>query len=155
MTAIDAPAPRPSGLPALIGRTEYPVIGVAAVMLGAAISSLNTRITTFGLADSRGGLGLGFDEGSWMTTAFGAAQMVVTPAAAWMSTVLGTRRVLLSTGIVFTIGSLLVPLTHDWATLMALQTIRGLAVGAFIPAALGFVLRSLAPRWWMWGIAAY
>ena len=29
------------------------------------------------------------------------------------------------------------------------------AVGAFIPAALGFVLRSLAPQWWIWGIAAY
>jgi DHA2 family multidrug resistance protein len=36
-----------------------------------------------------------------------------------------------------------------------LQLVRGLAVGAFIPAALGFVLRSLAPQWWIWGIAAY
>ena len=155
MTAIDAPAPRPSGLPALIGQTEYPVIGVAAVILGAFISTLNTRISTFGLADIRGGLSLGFDEGSWITTVFGAAQMVVTPAAAWMSTVLGTRRVLLATGVIFTIGSFLAPLTSDWTTLMVLQTIRGLCVGAFIPAALGFVLRSLAPRWWIWGIAAY
>ena len=36
-----------------------------------------------------------------------------------------------------------------------MQLVRGLAVGAFIPAALGFVLRSLAPQWWIWGIAAY
>ena len=36
-----------------------------------------------------------------------------------------------------------------------MQFVRGLAVGAFIPAALGFVLRSLAPQWWIWGIAAY
>jgi DHA2 family multidrug resistance protein len=33
--------------------------------------------------------------------------------------------------------------------------LRGLAVGAFIPASLGFILRSLAPRWWIWGLAAY
>jgi DHA2 family multidrug resistance protein len=144
-----------SGLSVIFTRSDYPAIGVLAVMLGAFISSLNTRITTFGLADIRGGLGLGFDEGSWITTAFGAAQMVVTPAAAWMSTVLGTRRVLLWTGMVFTIGSLLPPLIHDYTTLITLQTVRGLAVGAFIPAALGFVLRSLAPRWWIWGIAAY
>ena len=39
--------------------------------------------------------------------------------------------------------------------MMALQLVRGLSVGAFIPAALGFVLRSLAPQWWIWGIAAY
>lgn len=151
--SVAAPtAPRPG---ILSGLCDYPAIGVAAVILGAFISSLNTRLTTFGLADIRGGLGIGFDEGSWISTAFSASQMVVTPAAAWMSTVLGTRRVLLWTGAVFTISSLLPPLIHDYGTLIAIQVIRGLAVGAFIPAALGFVLRSLAPKWWIWGIAAY
>ena len=53
------------------------------------------------------------------------------------------------------LASLLPPLVHDYDTLIALQFVRGLAVGAFIPAALGFILRSLAPRWWIWGIAAY
>lgn len=142
------------GLPA-INRTDRPILGILAVMLGAFISSLNTKLTTFGLADIRGGLSLGFDEGSWVGTAFGAAQMMVTPAAAWMSTVLSTRRVLLWTGVIFTITSLLPPFIHDVELLIAVQFIRGLTVGAFIPAALGFVLRSLAPRWWMWGIAAY
>jgi MFS transporter, DHA2 family, multidrug resistance protein len=152
---VQAPT-APGGRPfAPIGRSEYPVLGVVAVMLGAFISSLNTRITTFGLADIRGGLSFGFDEGSWITTVFGAAQMVVTPAAAWMSTVLSTRRVLLWTGTTFTAASLLPPFVSDYDTLIALQLVRGLAVGAFIPAALGFVLRSLAPQWWIWGIAAY
>jgi DHA2 family multidrug resistance protein len=154
MSAETPAAPAP-GLFAMIGRCEYPVLGVAAVIIGAFISSLNTRVTTFGLADLRGALGLGFDEGSWVTTVFGAAQMVVTPAAAWMSTVLSTRRVLLWTGSIFTIASLLAPISRDYDTLVALQLIRGLTVGAFIPAALGFVLRSLAPQWWIWGIAAY
>jgi MFS transporter, DHA2 family, multidrug resistance protein len=153
--SIEAHAAPQAGIFASIGRCEYPALGVLAVMLGAFISSLNTKVTVFGLADIRGGLGLGFDAGSWVGTVFGAAQMVVTPAAAWMSTVLSTRRVLLWTGTIFTIASLLPPLTHDYDTLIAEQLIRGLAVGAFIPAALGFVLRSLAPQWWIWGIAAY
>ncbi|HTV90148.1 MAG TPA: MFS transporter [Stellaceae bacterium] len=140
---------------AAASRCDRPVIGILAVMLGAFISSLNTKVTVFGLADIRGGLGLGFDAGSWISTVFGAAQMVVTPAAAWMSTVLSTRRVLLWTGTIFAVASLFPPLTQDYNTLIALQLIRGLAVGAFIPAALGFVLRSLAPQWWIWGIAAY
>jgi DHA2 family multidrug resistance protein len=38
---------------------------------------------------------------------------------------------------------------------IALQIVRGLSVGTFIPAALGFILRSLPPHWWIWGIAAY
>ncbi len=137
------------------GRCERPVIGVMAVLLGAFISTLNVRITVSGLADIRGALGLGFDEASWVSTVFSAAQMVVTPAAAWMSTVLSARRVLLWTGTIFAAASLLPPFAHDYDTLIGLQFIRGLAVGAFIPAALGFILRSLAPRWWIWGIAAY
>jgi len=141
--------------PSVVPRSEYPVVGVAAVMVGAFISTLNARLTTQGLADIRGALSLGFDEGSWISTIFSAAQMLVTPAAAWMSTVLSTRRVLLWTGAVFAAASLPPPLVHDYDTLIALQFVRGLAVGAFIPAALGFVLRSLAPQWWIWGIAAY
>jgi DHA2 family multidrug resistance protein len=154
VTAEAPPAPSP-GLFAGIGRSEYPALGVAAVILGAFISSLNTKITTFGLADLRGALGLGFDDGSWISTVFGAAQMVVTPAAAWLSTVLSTRRVLLWTGTIFAVASLPPPFVHDYDTLIALQVVRGLTVGAFIPAALGFVLRSLAPQWWIWGISAY
>jgi DHA2 family multidrug resistance protein len=137
------------------GRCERPLIGVMAVLLGAFISTLNVRITVSGLADIRGALSLGFDEASWVSTVFSAAQMVVTPAAAWMSTVLSTRRVLLWTGTIFAAASFLPPFTHDYDALIGLQFIRGLAVGAFIPAALGFILRSLAPQWWIWGIAAY
>ena len=68
---------------------------------GRGISTLNARLTTQGLADIHGALGLGFDGGSWISTIFSAAQMVVTPAAAWMGTVLSTRRVLLWTGEIF------------------------------------------------------
>ena len=66
----------------VVGRSEYPAVGVVAVMMGAVISTLNARLTTQGLADIRGALGLGFDDGSWINTIFAAAQMVVTPARA-------------------------------------------------------------------------
>jgi len=139
----------------LAARCHRPLIGVAAVLLGAFLSSLNTRLTTFGLADIRGGMGLGFDEGSWLTTVFGAAQMVVAPSAAWLSTAVGTPRFMLWTSVIFAVTSLLVPFTRDFGTIIVLQLLRGLAVGAFIPASLGFILRSLTPRWWIWGLAAY
>ena len=154
MSMSGAAAAAPVPLPA-IGRSEYPAVGVVAVMMGALISTLNARLTTQGLADIRGALGLGFDGGSWINTIFSAAQMVVTPAAAWMGTVLSTRRVLLWTGAIFALASLPPPLVHDYDTLIGLQFVRGLAVGAFIPAALGFVVRSLPPQWRIWGIAAY
>ena len=142
--------------PASAARCERPIVGVAAVLVGAFVATLNTRVTTFGLADIRGGLGLGFDEGSWLTSVFSAGQMAIAPAAAWLSTVFGARRFLLWSSVIFALSSLLLPFAGgDYYTVMVLQTVRGLAVGTFIPAALGFILRGLPPHWWIWGIAAY
>src|SRR5882672_6634373 len=152
LEAAGAHIPRPTVAAAPCRR---PLAGVAAVVMGAFISTLNTRVTTFGLADIRGGLGLGFDEGSWLTSSFSAAQMIVAPCSAWLSTVVGARRFLLWASAVFALASLLVPLTTNYDSIIALQILRGLSVGTFIPAALGFILRSLPPRWWIWGIAAY
>jgi DHA2 family multidrug resistance protein len=136
-------------------RCQYPLVGVAAVVMGAFVSTLNTRITTFGLADIRGGLSLGFDEGAWLTAIFSAAQMMVAPTAAWLSTVIGARRFLFWASLVFGAASFLVPFATTYPEVIALQAVRGLSVGTFIPAALGFILRAMPPRWWIWGIAAY
>src|SRR5258708_37939815 len=141
--------------PAAAIRCNRPMVGAAAVMVGAFISTVNTRITTIGLADIRGALGYGFDEGSWVTTVFSAAQMMVAPGAAWLGMVFGARRFLLWASIIFALSSLLPPFARDYDTVIALQFVRWLTVGTFIPAALGSILRSLAPRWWIWGLAAY
>ena len=53
-----------------------PFIGVLAVLIGAIISTLDSRITSFGLADVRGAVHAGFDEGAWITTAFTVGQIM-------------------------------------------------------------------------------
>src|SRR5882672_6649346 len=155
MSVTQASAGSPAMRPTAAARCERPLVGVTAVLIGAFIATLNTRITTFGLADIRGGLSLGFDEGSWLTSVFSAGQMIVAPGAAWLSIVFGTRRFLLWSCVIFAISSFLLPLAGDYDAVIALQTVRGLSVGTFIPAALAFIVRSLPPHWKIWGIAAY
>ena len=75
---MDPPAPSPPA------PTRIPWLGLVAVLMGTFISTLNGRLSTFGLADIRGGVGAGFDEGAWITTAQTMAQMFITPAAVWM-----------------------------------------------------------------------
>jgi DHA2 family multidrug resistance protein len=149
MTAALAVAAAPST------ESHHPVAGIAAVAVGALVSTLDTRLGAVGLADVRGGLSLGFDEASWLSTVFGASQLIACLSAAWFSIVIGPRRVLLWTSSVYMIGSLLPPFLRDPDVLVAVQFVRGLAVGAFIPAAFGFIVRDLPPHWRVWGIAAY
>ena len=65
------------------------------MLLGSVMGTLGSRVTTFGLADLRGGLHAGFDEGAWITTSFGVGQMLVGVASPYLGAVFGVRRVLL------------------------------------------------------------
>jgi DHA2 family multidrug resistance protein len=88
-----------------------PFIGVLAVLIGAIISTLDSRITSFGLADVRGAVHAGFDEGAWITTAFTVGQMMIGPISAWLGGVFGPRRVLTISVVVFGISNWLLPLS--------------------------------------------
>jgi DHA2 family multidrug resistance protein len=123
--------------------------------MGTFISTLNGRLSTFGLADIRGALGAGFDEGAWITTAQTTAQMFITLAAIWMGNAYGPRRVLIGASISFAVISLLTPLSATLPMLLTLQFLGGLASGFFIPLTLGFILLNTPPRYWAFGIAIY
>jgi DHA2 family multidrug resistance protein len=135
--------------------TSIPWLGLLAVLLGTFISTLNGRLSTFGLADIRGAVGAGFDEGAWITTAQTTAQMFITLAAVWMGSAYGPRRVLIGASITFALISLLTPYAVKLPMLLTLQFLGGLASGCFIPLTLSFILLSTPPKYWALGIAIY
>jgi MFS transporter, DHA2 family, multidrug resistance protein len=135
--------------------TPRPVIGVIAVLLGSIISTLDSRITNFGLADVRGAVHAGFDEGAWITTAFTVGQMLIGPVSAWLGMVFGPRRVLMISSAVFAISNLLLPFSPDLGSVLAFQMVSGLASGTFIPLTIGFIVQNLPPRFVIYGVAAY
>lgn len=137
---------RPQGLPWL---------GLAAVLLATFLSTLNGRLSSFGLADVRGAVHAGFDEGAWITTAQTIAQMLVTPLAMWCGMAFGPRRPLIWSSAAFAVISLVKPWSGDLPTLLVLQFLGGIPSGFFIPLTLGFVLRNSPPRTWAYGIALY
>jgi DHA2 family multidrug resistance protein len=138
---------------ALAGTRPY--FGLGAVLLGAFVSTLNGRLSTFGLADIRGALGLSVDEAAWITTAQSVAQMLIGPVAIWAGAVFGTRRVLLAACLVFATASALIPFVRGIDALLALQFVGGLGTGCFVPLTITFIVRNLPPKYWAIGIAMY
>jgi DHA2 family multidrug resistance protein len=139
--------------PSLI--TTHPYIGVLAVLLGSIISTLDSRITTFGLADVRGAVHAGFDEGAWITTAFTVGQMLIGPVSAWLGMVFGPRRVLMISCAIFALSNFLLPFSSGLRSVLMFQFISGLASGTFIPLTIGFVAQNLPPKLIVYGIGAY
>ena len=135
--------------------TSIPWVGLVAVLMGTFISTMNGRLSTFGLADIRGALGAGYDEGAWITTAQTTGQMFITLAAIWMGSAFGPRRVLMGASIAFAIISLLTPFCTTLPMLLTMQFLGGLASGCFIPLTLSFILLNTPPKYWAFGIALY
>jgi DHA2 family multidrug resistance protein len=147
------PADRAAQAPLVI--SAHPLIGVVAVLLGSIISTLSSRITGFGLADIRGAVHAGFDEGAWITTAFTVGQMVIGPVAGWLGMLFGARRLLMISCTVFSLSNLILPLSPNLSFMLAFQAVSGLASGTFIPLTIGFVVQNLPPRYVVYGLAAY
>src|SRR3984893_6389399 len=135
--------------------TSFPWLGLTAVLLGTFISTLNTRLSTLGLADIRGAVHAGFDEGAWISTTQTVAQMLIVLVAIWLGAIYGTRKVLMEAAAAFAVISLLAPFSPNLQTLLVFQFLGGLAVGFFIPLTLSFVLKNTPPRAWAYGIAIY
>ena len=157
VTRPDVPAPPPAqpaapppGAPASI-----PWLGLVGVLLGTFISTLNTRLSSFGLADIRGAVHAGFDDGAWITTAQTAAQMLVCPIAIWMGTAFGPRKVLVEAAVAFAVIMLIEPFAPNLPMALSLQFAGGLASGFFVPLTLSYVLRNMPPKYWAYGIALY
>jgi DHA2 family multidrug resistance protein len=132
-----------------------PWLGILAVLCGAFISTLNGRLSSFGLADIRGAVHAGFDEGAWIVTAQTAGQMLVTPLAIWAAGPYGPRRILMWGVALFTVAETLLPLSQNLGQLLWWQFLGGVGSGTFIPLTLPVVLRSTPPRLWAYGIAVY
>ncbi len=125
------------------------------MLLGTFISTVNSRLSSFGLADIRGAVHASFDQGAWITTAQSVAQMLIAPAAIWFGGVYGTRRVLMEAAVAFAVVCLIQPYAPNIQTMLGLQFVGGLASGCFIPLTLGFILRNMPPKVWAYGIALY
>jgi MFS transporter, DHA2 family, multidrug resistance protein len=132
-----------------------PYIGLLGVLLGSAMGTLGSRVTTFGLADLRGGLSVGFDEGAWITTSFGVGQMLMGVASPYLGAVFGVRRVLLLGIVLLFTASLLGPLSPNLSAFLTIHFLAGVGSGTFIPLTISFILRNLPSRLVIYGIAIY
>jgi MFS transporter, DHA2 family, multidrug resistance protein len=152
----DAAAPASPNVPARLSADSLrPYIGIVGVLLGAIMSVFGSRVTSFGIADLRGGLHLGFDEGAWMTTSFGVGQMVVAVACPYLGAVFGVRRVLMFGMVLFFTASLFGPFSPNLTAFLTMQFLGGVGSGTFIPLTISFIVRSLPTRLVIYGIAAY
>jgi DHA2 family multidrug resistance protein len=131
------------------------MLGILAVLLGASLATLFGRLLNVGLPDLRGALHLDFDSASWIGTSYNMSLMFVGPFSVYLGGVLGVRRVLLASGVIFTATCIAMPFAGHLSILIALLVIAGVTSGTFYPLTLSFILRNLPTKFVPYGIGAY
>jgi MFS transporter, DHA2 family, multidrug resistance protein len=137
------------------GPTVAQVTTVAAVMLGSYLANFDTRLTTVGLADLKGGFSLSFDQGAWFSTATIGAQIFIAPMVAWLFTGIGLRRVFAIPSLIFAGVSLAIPFVRNYPALIALSIVYGMLIGVFVPATIMVAFKNLPMSWWVPAVALY
>jgi MFS transporter, DHA2 family, multidrug resistance protein len=135
--------------------SKSPLLGILGVVLGAGIVTLTGRMLTLGLADLKGHVGIGFDDGAWIGSAYNVALMFIGPFTVYLGALLGPRRILLFAAAAFTLLCALLPLIHNYSLLITALVLAGLASGTFYPLTLTFALRNIPPKFLPFTLALY
>jgi MFS transporter, DHA2 family, multidrug resistance protein len=132
-----------------------PLLGILGVVTGAGLVTLAGRLLSLGLADLRGHVGIGIDDGAWLDSAFNASLMFIGPFTVYIGGLLGPRRVLIFAAGLFALTSLFLPFIHSYSLLIIALVVAGMASGTFYPLTLTFALRNIPLRFLPYTIALY
>src|ERR1700757_2363163 len=152
-SAIDIARATAASIPAEV--STRPLLGIFGVVTGAGLVTLAGRMLTLGLPDLKGHVGISFDNGAWLDSAFNASLMFIGPFSVYLGGLLGPRRVLLFAAGLFTEASIFLPLIHSYSLLVVALIVAGLTSGTFYPLTLTFALKAIPLRHLPFTVAFY
>ena len=131
------------------------IIGLVGVLLAVLVSGLNEMVTKVALADIRGALAIGYDEGTWLVACYTATSVAAMAFAPWCAVTFSLRRFTLCAISLFTLLGVLCPFAPNYESLLLLRTLQGLAGGALPPMLMTVALRFLPANVKLYGLAGY
>ena len=120
-------------------------IGLMGTILGAFMAILDIQITNASLRDIQASLGATLEEGSWISTSYLVAEIVVIPLTGWLSRVFSIRLYLLVNAALFTFFSICCAWAWDLNSMIVFRALQGFSGGVLIPMAFTFLLTNLPP----------
>src|SRR6267142_899703 len=152
-SALDIARATSAAMPSEV--STWPLVGILGVVIGAGLVTLTGRMLSLGLADLKGHLGISFDDGAWLDSAYNASLMFIGPFTVYLGGLLGPRRILLFAAGIFALACIFLPLIHAYSLLIVVLAIAGLTSGTFYPLTLTFALRNIPLRYLPFTIALY
>jgi DHA2 family multidrug resistance protein len=130
-------------------------IAVYGAILGAFMAVLDIQITNSSLKYIQGGLAASLDEGTWISTGYLVAEIVVIPLTGYLGGVFGLRRYLIVNAILFVGFSMLCGTATNLTEMILYRVGQGFTGGVMIPSALTITSVKLPPEKRAMGMALF
>ncbi|MBB5789515.1 DHA2 family efflux MFS transporter permease subunit [Jiangella mangrovi] len=141
---MSAPAgPPATGSDDKLDRGVLKVAGV--VVLGAIMSILDITVVSIALPTFQSEFNTTVATAAWTMTAYTLALAAVIPISGWAADRFGTKRLYLTSLVLFTLGSVLCAMAWDIGPLIGARVLQGLGGGMLMPLGMTIMTRAAGP----------
>ncbi|MFL5862530.1 MAG: DHA2 family efflux MFS transporter permease subunit [Solirubrobacteraceae bacterium] len=130
--------------PEPLDRQTWIVAGV--VMLGAVMSILDTTVVNVAIDQLAVAFHSSLTTIQWVITGYTLALAAVIPVTGWAADRFGTKRIYLTSLVLFTLGSILSGLAWSAGTLIFFRVLQGIGGGMIMPAVMTIMTRKAGPN---------
>src|SRR6201996_8571336 len=146
MADVTAAPAGPPGSVAPDALDRETIIVAAVVMLGAVMSILDTTVVNVAIDH----LAIVFHSTlttiQWVVTGYTLSLAAVIPASGWAADRFGTKRLYMSSLVLFTLGSILSGLAWNAGSLILFRVLQGLGGGMIMPAVMTIMTQKAGPQ---------
>src|SRR5215472_18359674 len=110
------------------------------------MSILNQTVVTVALPTLERDFGVSLIDIQWVITAYSLGLAAVIPLTGWLADRYGTKRVFLTSQVLFTLASVLCGLAWSSASLIAFRVVQGLSGGLIMPVGMTILMTVSRPE---------
>ncbi|MFO2466432.1 multidrug efflux MFS transporter [Pseudomonas sp. 15FMM2] len=118
-------------------------VAVIGGLFGCFMAGMNVHVTSAALPEIEGALGATFEEGSWISTAYLVAEIIMIPLTAWLVQVFSLRQVMLWGSAVFLVASVACSMAPNLQVMIIIRVIQGAAGAVLIPLSFQLIITEM------------
>ncbi|UFH48218.1 MDR family MFS transporter [Pseudomonas sp. KNUC1026] len=130
-------------------------VAVLGGLFGCFMAGMNVHVTSAALPEMEGSSGATFEEGSWISTAYLVAEIIMIPLTAWLVQVFSLRKVMGLGSLVFLIASVACSLAPNLSVMIIIRVIQGAAGAVLIPLSFQLIITELPASKMPMGMALF
>ncbi|MGA7619227.1 DHA2 family efflux MFS transporter permease subunit [Candidatus Binatus sp.] len=117
----------------------------ASVMIGTFLSVMDATVVNVAMPHMMGSFGRDLLSITWVSTAYSIAEIIMITMSAWMTTLLGRKRLFLASMILFTVGSVLAGTSKTLTQMIFYRVVQGIGGGSLMPCSQAIARETFPP----------